>query len=83
MVMSGIDIMAHVGGLVAGLWLGFLLPPTNVPTLRSMWVRPGLMTGAMEPVFGVGGTQIIRLAGIVALLGFFAVLAVVGFAAWG
>ena len=83
MVMSGIDIMAHVGGLVAGLWLGFLLPPTNVPTLRSMWVRPGLMTGAMEPVFGAGGTQVIRLAGIVALLGFFAVLAVVGFAAWG
>lgn len=82
-VVAGIDNMAHIGGLIAGAWLGFLLPPTNVPTLRSLWVRPGRLSGTMEPAFGVGGTQVIRLAGIVALLGFFALLAVVGLAAWG
>lgn len=36
-----IDNAAHVGGLVAGLWLGSIMPPTRVATLASMWVRGG------------------------------------------
>ena len=38
---GAIDNAAHVGGLAAGLWLGALVPPTRVPTLSSLWQRPG------------------------------------------
>ena len=80
--IPGIDNKAHIGGLLAGAWLGLLLAPTGVPTLRSLWLRPNALTGAMAPAFGVGGTQVIRLAGMLALLGFFALLFVVGTGAW-
>ena len=38
---GAIDNAAHLGGLAAGLWLGALVPPTGVPTLSSLWQRPG------------------------------------------
>ena len=38
--VTGIDNAAHIGGLVAGLWLGFMIPPTRVPTMASLWQRP-------------------------------------------
>ena len=38
---GSIDNAAHLGGLAAGLWLGALVPPTGVPTLSSLWHRPG------------------------------------------
>ena len=41
-----IDNAAHIGGLVAGLWLGFLVPPGKVPTLRSAWQHPRGTPGA-------------------------------------
>ncbi len=36
----GIDNFAHVGGLLAGAWIGLTIPP-RVPTLASSFTRPG------------------------------------------
>jgi membrane associated rhomboid family serine protease len=81
-VVRGIDNFAHIGGLIAGVWLGLLLAPTNVPTLRSLWRRPGPVPGTTVPAFGAGGTVVILLAGVVALLGLFAALFAIGVGAW-
>lgn len=77
------DNMAHLGGLVTGLLLGALFAPTLVPTMRSMWLRPGPTPGTTEPAFGARGMTAIRFAGILALLALFAVLWTIGVAAWG
>jgi membrane associated rhomboid family serine protease len=82
-IVPGIDNWAHAGGLVTGLWLGLLFAPTMVPTMRSMWRRPGPTPGTTVPVFGTGGTRAIRVGGI-ALLGLaFLALWAVGMAYWG
>jgi membrane associated rhomboid family serine protease len=56
-----IDNAAHVGGLVAGLWLGLLVPPGRVPTLRSAW------QGA--PAASTAASPLVVAAGILGLLG--------------
>ena len=54
-LVPGIDNLAHIGGLVTGLVIGVLFAPTRVPTLRSLWVRPGPTPGTTVPAFGRGG----------------------------
>lgn len=62
-----IDNFAHVGGLAAGLWLGFSLVPRQVRTMRDLWQRPAL--GATESAPATGGlAAIIRGLAIVALV---------------
>ena len=83
LLVPGIDNWAHIGGLVAGLWIGLLFPPTRVPTLRSMWMRTGSVPGTVAPVFGAGGTRAIRVGGLVALAVFLGLLWTLGMAVWG
>ena len=43
-----IDNFAHIGGLVAGLWLGAMIVPRGVPTLSSLWNRPAGVPGPAQ-----------------------------------
>ena len=79
-----VDNWAHIGGLVTGLWLGVLLAPTRVPTLRSMWLRPGPTPGLDRAGLRRGRDAVIRVGGIVgARRCSSALLWMLGVAAWG
>jgi membrane associated rhomboid family serine protease len=58
-----IDNAAHIGGLVAGLWLGFIVPPGKVATLRSAWQNPR-EAAERSPLLVAAG--VILLVGVVA-----------------
>jgi hypothetical protein len=60
-----IDNSAHIGGLLAGLWLGFVVPPGRVPTLRSAWQHPGGQPASRSPL--LIGAGVAGLVGFVAL----------------
>ncbi len=71
-----IDNFAHIGGLLAGLWLGLIIPPGRVPTLGSMWQQ---QRGTPRPRAQVLG---LRLLGVAALLAVIAVGVIVGTDKW-
>ena len=84
---ANIDNAAHIGGLIAGLWLGFVVPPGRAPTLRSAWQRssvqpvapagtpPGIQPGQATPA---QRSPLLVAAGVLALLGLIAAILAAG-----
>jgi membrane associated rhomboid family serine protease len=62
---GAIDNSAHIGGLLAGMWLGLVVPPGKVPTLRSAWQHPGGQPASTSPLLISAG--VVGLVGVIAL----------------
>ena len=58
-----IDNAAHIGGLISGIWLGIVVPPGKVPTLRSAWQHPNGDPGVRSPLLISAG-----IVGLVAVV---------------
>ena len=70
-VIPNIDVSAHVGGLIAGAWLGLVIVPKGA-TLRSFWTpAPGQHASTGPPV-------LLQAAGVVALVAVIAIGVAVG-----
>jgi len=60
-----IDNSAHIGGLVSGMWLGLVVPPTVAKTVRSSWQLPGGGQPTTSPILVAAG--VLLFVAVVAL----------------
>ncbi|HEX7490347.1 MAG TPA: rhomboid family intramembrane serine protease [Candidatus Limnocylindrales bacterium] len=73
--MMNVDNFAHIGGLLAGMWLALIFPPGQMPILASLWHSPG---GGVSR----GQTMAVRLLGSAALVAVLGAGLVVGTSKW-
>ncbi len=72
-IVPGISWTGHIGGLIVGGVLGFLLPPTGVATMSGMWRSPsgerlhGSMPVALRAVIYVGVAVLLVVGSFVAV----------------
>ncbi|HTS14459.1 MAG TPA: rhomboid family intramembrane serine protease, partial [Candidatus Sulfotelmatobacter sp.] len=59
----GIDIFAHIGGLLAGIWLGLVIVPRGVQTMGGRFRRPG-QAASRNP----GLPPLVQVAAVIALV---------------
>jgi len=71
-----VDNAAHIGGLLAGIWLALVIPPTQVQTLASGWQGVRGAARGRAQVLGM------RALGVAALLAVIVAGVVVGTATW-
>jgi rhomboid protease GluP len=80
--VPAIDNAAHIGGLVAGAWLGLVIAPRGATTLASFWSRPASRSATPGPGatgrIGADASVLVRVGGVAALLGVIALLVALG-----